>query len=102
MTNSYSSTTLILHPSAYSSLTANWSYASSNVTSYTISGSVFGGATIKRGVPEDQHLIDITFTSGETITITLKEYTIFVALHSKSPSECTKAEYEELSFGERI
>ena len=53
------------------------------------------------GMPENTG-IEITFKDGGTTIITMKDYCIFINLHGMSPSECTKAEYEEKSLGMRI
>ena len=73
--------------------------------SYTIqpSGTYFGSVGFGEpyGMPESTG-IEITFKDGGTTIITMKDYCIFINLHGMSPSECTKAEYEEKSLGMRI
>jgi len=106
--NSYYPSNIIINPAVCQSLmSGNYTYTntSSNISSgfFTISGnsSAYGNWE-PPAIPESQQRIEITFKDGGTMVMSLKDYTIFVALHGKSPSECTKQEYEELSFGERV
>lgn len=88
--------------------TNSWNCGSSGTIStgfFTISSTMINsswGQYELPAIPEAQQRIEITFKDGISTILSLKDYTIFVALHGKSPSECTKQEYEELSFGERI
>lgn len=87
--------------------TNSWNCGSSGTIStgfFTISSTMINSSwgQYEPAVPEDKQRIEITFKDGISTVLSLKDYTIFVALHGKSPSECTKQEYEELSFGERI
>jgi len=94
-------TSYTLGPSTYGcglsgSIGAGLFAVSSNITSAN------WGKYQYPAVPEAQQRIEITFKDGGTTVISMKDYVIFINLHGVSPSECTKAEYEEKSLGMRI
>ena len=103
----YNLNTMILNPSTYGTLTISGTTTGSytiqpSIGTYFASSSSVGLEFGKPyGMPENTG-IEITFKDGGTTIITMKDYCIFINLHGMSPSECTKAEYEEKSLGMRI
>jgi len=102
ISNAIWGTTTTTSPSSYTYSGVYPISVSGSAEIFTTPGSWGSGVYEPPAIPEAQQRIEITFKDGGTTILSLKDYIIFVALHGKSPSECTKQEYEELSFGERV
>lgn len=56
----------------------------------------------KTYIGNEEDFIEFTCRDEHIVSISLKNYILFIILNGKSPSECTKEEFEEKSLGLRI